>query len=276
MPGTLRATEALTYCAHRDVPPEWQAALEAIVPRSAVVPWLLLYWHAGQPYEPTQRWVVYECVPNLALVPPDHLRDLQGDSPRTRGTWRPDPTVPGGQRWCSDSLHSLAQWEIFGATHCYPKLFWIIQGSRGGHVWRLDHVLRNFKLSLGQGDVPNIGDLPYAEWDTRVAEQIGRYDRLRQWHAERAQPWTDRALHQTAAGLWVQQDAHAREQRYAAEMLKFLDAQIEDVVSDIPRSLLPSWCDLPPGDPYYNADAEALEHALTATSLSHAPVGQGG
>ena len=91
---------------------------------------------------------------------------------------------------------------------------------------------------------------------------------LRMWDAQRRQSWTDRSLTKTAAGLWIQQDASMLERQYAAEMLRFLDAQIGDAVNDIPRRMLPSWSDLPPGDRHYNADAEELERHLTQ-DLSH-------
>lgn len=260
----------------RPVPPAWQLALEAIVPKSDRVPWLQLAWMPGLPYEPVQRYAIYEMVPLVTLpsgecnIPADRLQDIRGSSPRERGRWIADPDIPahlGGKRWVSESFHSLVQWQLFHATGCYPLLFWILQGDQGGHVWRLDSVTRNFRLSLDGADVPNPGELPYAEWDNRVAEQIGRFDRLRRWHAMMQRPFTDRQLNKTDAGLWVDKETWDLEKEYAAEMLRFLDTQIEEVVSDIPRRLLPSWSDLPVGDGHYNAHEDELErHLLEDTS----------
>jgi len=271
---------ASPFVASRAVPPEWQAALEAIVPKSDRVPWLQLAWMSGMPYEVVGRWTIYEMVPlidlpgGVANVPLDRLHDIRGISPRERGRWVLDPGIPehlGGKRWVSDSLHSLLQWELFHATGgtAYPLLFWIIQGDKGGHVWRLDSVTRNFRLTMDEYDVPNPGELPYAEWDNRVAEQIGRFDRLRRWHQMMQTPWTDRQLNKTDAGLWIDRETWDLEKYYAAEMLRFLDAQIEDVVRDIPRRLLPGWSDLPPGDTHYDKDRDELErHLLEDTSHS--------
>jgi hypothetical protein len=275
-------TDAL-FVHDRPVPPAWQQALEVIVPKSDRVPWLQLAWMPGMLYSPVQRYVIYEVVPIVDLpngecnIPADRLRDIRGTSPRERGQWVVDPSIPehlGGKRWVSESLHSLVQWQLFHATGgtAYPLLFWILQGDQGGHVWRLDSVTRNFCLSLDGHDVPNPGELPYAEWDNRVAEQIGRFDRLRRWHALMQTPWTDRQLNKTDAGLWVDRETWDLEKQYAKEMLRFLDMQIEEVVSDIPRRLLPGWSDLPPGDRYYNRGAEELERSLIEDT-SHAMPG---
>lgn len=276
MPETKTGTVVGSIFAHdRPVPPEWQAALESIVPKSDRVPWLKIAWMPGMPYEPVQRFVIYEMVPIVTLpsgecnIPEDRLADIRGQSPRERGHWENDASVPGGKRWASHSFHSLLQWQLYRETGCYPLLFWIIQGDKGGHVWRLDAVTKNFRLSLDGVDVPNPGELPYAEWDMRVADQIGRYDRLRRWNQLMQTPWTDRQLNKTEAGLWVDKETWDLEKEYAAEMLKFLDAQIEDAVRDIPRALLPGWSDLPEGDRYYDKDRDELERALIEDT-SHA------
>lgn len=279
--GTASPNVALgEYIPNREVPEEWQRELEAIVPRSDRIPWLQLAWMPGLFYEPISRFVIYEMVPIVTLpsgdcnIPPDRLHDIRGPSPRERGKWVSDPDIPehlGGKRWHSESMHSLLQWQLFhesGGT-LYPLLFWIIQGDQGGHVWRLDSVTRNFRLSLDGADVPDPGELPYAPWDNRVAEQMGRFDRLRKWHAMMTTPFTDRQLNKTAAGLWIDKETWNLEQEYAKEMLRFLDTQIEEAVRDIPQRLLPGWSDLPPGDTHYNQDEDELERRLVEDT-SHA------
>lgn len=268
----------------RPVPPEWQADLESVVPKSDRVTWLQLVWQPGLPYEPVQRWELYEMTPNLASVPPYIMDALKGPSPRSEGEWVPDPKIPehlGGKRWLSASLVSLVQWELYRATGCYGQRFWILQGFRGGHKWKLSDAERNYLASFGvpgrdgkAPDTPRPGDLPYAEWNALSKAQILRFDRLRKWHL--AKSWEDRSVDRTAAGLYVQKDRRAEEQRFAQTMLKWLDQQVEDAVSEIPRSLMPGNSDLPDGDHYYNKDEDALERELVeSTASAPSPVPRG-
>lgn len=252
------------YIPYREVPEHWTRELEAIVPRSDQVSWLKIVWHPGHPTTPLNRWVIYELQPRLDLVHPDRLADIRGPAPRTVGRWIPDPSVPGGKRWKSDSQHSQVQWDLFRETNCYPVLFWIIQGEHGGHPWRLSQAQRRFALSqFGPDfDVPNPGDLPYAEWDERVANAVRAADRLRKWEAEHGSDWTARTDDKDTAYGHIVREENAENEALGVAALKRLDTEIEDAVRDIPRRMLPGMSDLPMGDPHYNADAETLERAL--------------
>ena len=263
----------------RDVPPEWQTDLESVVPKSDRVTWLKIVWQAGMPYEPVQRWELYEMTPNLDTVPLEVLQALKGPNPRSEGVWVPDPRIPeslGGKRWLSDSLVSLVQWELFRETGCYGQRFWIIQGSRGGHKWRLSDAEKNFLASFSAGgrearapDTPLPGSRPYAEWNELSKQQIMRLDKLRKW--DLGKPWEQRFTGKTDAGLYVKRDRYVEEQKFAKTMLKWLDTQIEEAVDDIPRSMLPSYSDLPEGDHYYNKDEDALERELVESTASAPP-----
>ena len=229
------------------MPPSWQAELEAIVPRTDRIPFLTLQWMAGTNYEPVQRWVIRECVPNLEQVPPGFLEALQGPDPRLVGEWTDDPAVPSGRRWITDSLVSHDQWACYHATGCFSQLFWIIQGDKGGHRWQLGLAERNYLQSMAQidgraVDTPAPGDLPFAEWDGRVATKIGELDRLRQWRQRL--DWDDRSRYVGTAGKIVRAQRHVEERQYAEAMIHWLDGQIEDIVLDIPRVLRPAWSDL--------------------------------
>jgi len=272
----LPAPKQAVFIHTRECPPEWQAGLEAIVPKSDTVPWLKIHWFAGRDYAAVQRWAIWEMIPDLSLIPPEYLADIKGPNPATHGRWVPDDSIPaefGSRRWESASMHSRPQWELFRLTGCYPKLFWIIQGTKGGHVWRLDHVTKHFAITIEGQDVPNPGDLPYAEWSPLVAHQIAEFDRLRRWEGKMRQPWTDRALNTTDAGLLVQKETWDLEQQYQERMLKWLDNQIEDAMQDVADADLPSWSDLPKGDTHFNKDAEAL-HNLIVREGSSCPVDQ--
>lgn len=257
---------------HRPVPRAWQAELEAAVPRSPRVPWLMLAWQPGMTYEPVQRWEIYEMMPRLEYVPFEIREALKGPCPREDGEWMKDDTVPGRRRWISSSLVTLVQWQLYHETGCYPARFWIIQGRRGGHKYKLSAAERNFLQAMtGQEniDTPQPGQLPFAEWDARVLRKIVEHDRLRRW--KMATPWDGRQVDRTRAGLWVKRDRLLEERRFAEVMVRYLETQVSDVVSDIPRRLLPGPSDLPPGDPYYNKDEDALDEALVAETASATP-----
>lgn len=260
----------------REVPYEWQAELDAIVPRSSRVPWLKIVWQPGMVYEPVQRWEVYEMVPLITLddgetnVPIEIRDSLRGPCPREWGEWMPDRTVPGGRRWISSSMVTLLQWQLYQETGCYGARFWIIQGVRGGHKYKLSAAERNFLQALAGQDVdtPQPGNLPYAEWDQRVVRKIVEHDRLRRWKL--TMPWDGRQANRTKAGLWLKRDRLAEERGFAERMLHYLESQVSDVISDIPRSLLPAMSDLPPGDPQYNRHEDQLDEALiTQTASAH-------
>lgn len=265
----------------RPVPPEWQADLESVVPRSDRVTWLKLVWQPGMVYEPVQRWELYEMTPIVETkdgpnVPLHVLEALKGPSPRVDGEWVADPKIPehlGGKRWLSSSLVSLVQWQLFRETGCYGQRFWILQGFRGGHKWKLSDAERNYLASFGvtgreggQPDTPRPGDRPYAEWNEVAKQQILRLDRLRKWRLGTG--WDARFLDKTPAGLYVQKDRWAEEQKFARTMLTWLEAQIEEAVDDIPKSMLPTNADLPDGDHHYNKDEDALERELVEDTAS--------
>jgi hypothetical protein len=254
---------------HRPVPPRWQAELEAIVPRSTRVPWLQLVWQPGIEYQPVQRWEIYEMLPALRYVPAEIRDSLDGPCPRAWGEWLEHPPGSGRRAWISSSLVSLVQWQLYRATGCYPARFWILQGPRGGHKFKLSAAERNFlqaMLGTEEVDTPVSGTRPYAPWDRRVRAQIIAHDRLRRW--KMTTPWDGRAVNHTQAGLWVKRDRLAEERHFAEAMLAYLESQIEDVVSDIPRRLLPGWSDLPDGDHYYNKDEDALDESLVSETAS--------
>jgi hypothetical protein len=276
------------YVERKSVPPEWQAELERVVPRSDSVSWLKLAWYPGISYEPVGRWVVYEMEPNLDRLHTADCRlrhgtwecirgcrlwDLAQESPRLRGRWVKDQRIPqwlGGERWVSSAMHSTLQWELYHETKCYPLLFWIIQGDKGGHLWRLDHVAQAFGTEIAGIEPPLPGNLPYAEWNQQVIARIAEFDRLRKW--KQSMSWNARGENKTEAGLIVAQDIYNREQEYSAQVLHWLDHEIEQAVSDLPRTALPKWADMPRGTGYEQEEYEEIEQRLlTQTSNAIMP-----
>ena len=259
----------------RDVPVEWEEELAALFPRSERVTWMKLAWMPGWDLGPefeVQRWVVYEMCPPDWFTSDLRLEALRGPDPRTDGTWRADARVPqhlGGKKWVSYSPVSHLQWTLYQQTGYVPILRWIIQGDTGGHPSELSDVELNFRKTIfgDSYDLPRPGDLPYTDWTSRVGVKLAEHDKLRKWEREMQTPWTDRNLTKNSAGLCVGRDEHALEQQYAAQMLKIMDAEIEDVVRDIPHKYLPEIPVVHGAPTVTHEQQDAMEeHLLTETT----------
>lgn len=262
------------FRAVREVPTAWADDLATVFPPSDRVPWLKIHWHAGIEYQPTQRWVVYAMQPRLDLIAaqmPDLLDCARGQDPRTWGEWIRPPSrdesgraTLGDLRWVSDSFLSHAQWALFQETQCFPFLFWIIQGDQGGHKWQVSSTEQAFLTSIGKpdADTPQIGQLPYAEYDNRVKEKLVAADKLRQWRQRMS--WEDRYDRGvTEAGLILNGERKSQREAYAKQALDWLDSQVVDAVDDIPRRYLAKILDsLPTSDDAPEARTERLHETL--------------
>lgn len=240
---------------------------------------LVLHWLAGMPYEPVQRWAIWEVIPASQIqkiVDEEHRagiedslvqgiwKDLKGPDPRTTGQWRPDHRVFGGKRWVSKSNVSREQWDIHQETGGFPVLCWIVEGDRGGHSWQFGQFEQSFLLAhrvepeLVQAMAeswPNPGSREYAPYDNRVFHALAERDLLRDWR--QSMSWDDRQQ-RTHAGLILAGDMKSRRERTMDKMMRWLDNQIGDAVSDIPRRLLPQWSDLTDGPMPDDAALNAL------------------
>lgn len=220
----VEGMESFTWT--RDVPRGWQEQLDALFPRDGIFAWLHLEWWAGERFkvwhpggfwqvaeQRVQRWVIYQMswpghIPDLVLP------DLEGPHPRLRGHWE-----PATLEWVSDCSVSREQWELYRRTGCYAQPFWILQGDRGGHKRRFTPLeSRLLKANGRPGDPPFPGDLPYAELDNRVLDQLVRYDRLRRTNRNLAQ-----AKHRAAYRM---EDKAAAQEAFNAGMLDWLDRQV--------------------------------------------------
>jgi hypothetical protein len=231
---------------------------------------LVLHWMAGWPYAPVQRWCIYEVQPHAAVAKMleierlkaiergDDARDytmhrlwsaLQGDDPRgpQGGRWVKHKDV--GKRWLSKSMVSQAQWKVHRQTGGYPTLCWIVEGLGGGHAWQFGQLERHFLMAtIGDPSLvqemaeawPNPGSQSYADYDNRVFEALRERDQLGQWR--NALRWDERVERQTAADL-QDFEANTRHEQMAQRMMVWMNNQIGDAVSDIPRRLLPQWSD---------------------------------
>ena len=235
----------MTFDHNRPVPPEWQADLESVIPRTQDLPWLKLVWQpglsprdAGSDEQVVQRWEVYECF-HPRFIPSDIMAELKGPDPRSLGQFvtdleRNEDGVKTWQSWCNISR---VQWDIYQETGFGSQRFWIIQGSHGGHVWTLSRTEKSFLKAMGLAyDTPMPGALPYAEYTHAVALKMAEVDRLRKWRNH--MDWNERTVNQTQAGIWLAHDRDAEEKEWSERMLLHLTNEIEEVVSDMPRTIV--------------------------------------
>lgn len=157
-----------------DVVCPFEAELRAFSPIVEKVSHLRAYW-----YRAGLRWVLYECIP-LALMPNDERKvrpDLTGAElhwflnglpPRMRTDSDPSPI--------SDVQHEMARrWKVWAGP------LWVMQGSQGGHLWKLDPWAQNIAIAKGHsGEMPAIGSLPACPWDGRTTTALNRRNRLAQ------------------------------------------------------------------------------------------------
>jgi hypothetical protein len=218
-----------TFHHTRPVPPEWQR----------------------------ERWIIYEMVPQKDFVPFEILDDLNGRSPRMRGHDYEEDELRG---WLSESLVSRTQWELYRETGQYGRRLWIIQGVSGGHPEALSDNEREFLKARGRGDLqlPEPGDLPYAEFDQRVVYRLLALDKLLKW--DQNITWDQRSERKNRAGMWIRRDRQKEEMTFNAMLLDYMDETIEGLTRDLSHKAMNDIVDMadPTLDPF-REDVEAAD-----------------
>lgn len=175
----------------RSPDPAWVRDLRAISPLYTRLSHLELWWEAGLPWAPVQRWVLYQLQPLEAMTPwaADDWGALMDLEQPCRCAWEwtalplgGNPTSPNTVR-CGHCrrVRTQGRTNIFEAWrrgyHAQP--FWILQGLRGGH--KVSFTTQEAELAAHKGfpkEPPPPGALGYAEWDGRVKRRIVAYDAL--------------------------------------------------------------------------------------------------
>lgn len=265
-------TAAAQFLWHQTVPPEWQTDLDRLAPGENVSR-LVLHWLAGLSDTPVQRWAIWEVLPAkqiTAIIEQEEKqagikgsltaalwKALKGPDPRTLGHW---DIKDGKKSWRTKSLVSREQWDIHQATGGMPLLCWIIEGHRGGHAWQFGLFEQNFLLAVGvdpqsvqdlNAAWPTPGSQPYAPYDQRVFQALAERDYLARWRE--SLQWDERH-NRTQAGLILEGETAHRREDMMGRILGWLDNQISDVVSDIPRKLLPQWSEFAQAESAPNED----------------------
>lgn len=241
-----------------DPPEAWVRDLEDIggAPNDRV-PYLKLVWEPGEVIDSgveaervsqlVQRWMIYELTPlqrtwrtvretQQAAI---RLAQLSGPPPRSMRYYvdsAETPQHPKRRVLMSNAPCTQREWELYRETGHSPKLFWVIQGSHGGHKRRLTpEESKLLKQHHRPCKLPLPGDLCYAPYDRRVRNQIVAMDRLRatgqhlDWERRsRADFLKERRVERTT---------------FAKQLLAWLDGQIKQQVEETKHMWRPS--DLP-------------------------------
>jgi hypothetical protein len=233
-----------------ETPPErWVRELAAISPPSERLAHAELWWEAGFPWCPVQRWVIYQLTP-LSTMPVllqwDWAELMEMEQPcRCSFVW-----VEGAlcsnclEAWpCRCGAHTSAdsircggckRVRSQGRTNLLNAFrrgyraqeFWILQGETGGHKLRYTPDEKTIAQSLGMaGDPPSPGSLPYVGWDYRVRDNLLRYDMAQRRFA---------ALNRARAD---ERDTVARDARAATEA--YLTGAFDRMRDETPRN----WAD---------------------------------
>lgn len=165
----------------------WREQLALISPPSDQMSYLHLRWEPGDTWQPIDRWVLWQLLPSHIVANEKHpyypaiMAELNGPHPRSTGRYDAEE-----QRWVHGpcKLIDRATWELFRETGRYGRRWWVIQGTRGGHRYRLSEAERTVWRTLtNTDDTPAAGDLPYAPFDNRVVGQIRGLDEKTKWLA---------------------------------------------------------------------------------------------
>ncbi len=215
----------------KDVPREWEARLAQLSPPTDRFTWLKIIWEPGHPWEtPVDRWFIYSMVPEHA-VEEAVLEQLRDFPPPSEMGNRYDE-VKGEFVNNPDCLITERAWHMYRETRCWGRPYWVIQGPNGGHKRWFSNVEKQFLKLAGLPQEPPIpGDLPYAEFDEKVMEQLAKRDLM-----QKAQDTIGRKKG-LLGGL---QDARvaAEEQRLREELVKWLADQVTEAGEGVMESLM--------------------------------------
>ena len=164
---------------------EWVHRLHTMRPMTDHTTGLAIAWEPGDPWEPVQRWFIYEVFPKHAI--PDPIREqLEGPHPREQGhpcfgkndygTWCQCP-IPK-MRWVGGTSPSITRqaWTLYRKYGGWARPLWVIQGKDGGHKYRFTQWESRLSAMVGgPQQPPAAGDLPYAEPDERTWEHVHLY-----------------------------------------------------------------------------------------------------
>lgn len=163
----------------------WTTALHRLRPLTDHTSGLVIAWIPGDPWEPVQRWGIFEAFPK-GSIPDTVLQQLEGPHPRSKGhgcfgtneygTWCLCPRPR--HHWVDGPAPGITRqmWELYRKHGAWCRTLWIVQGEHGGHKYRYtDWESRLARLAGLPPQPPAAGDLPYAEPDERTWDCLAVY-----------------------------------------------------------------------------------------------------
>lgn len=189
----------------------WVDALAAVSPRSDAHSHLILAWIAGSHEQPAQRWGLWEVTPK-AFIPPDLLDELNGPDPRVLNA---DGIVR--------TIITREQWDLYRVHDGLARLFWVIQGDRGGHKYRFtSQESRLLEMQKLRKEPPYIGEWPYAPFDHRALKAVLKFDRLMALRGDL------KALRQQNSASGFTQQMRDADKAFRAELVSWLSDQVAE------------------------------------------------
>lgn len=231
-------SKTLHRLVNRVVPMEWERELAELSPPTNRFKFLRLIWEPGYPWEPVERYIIYEMVPERMMNSPfmaavlEQLADPH--PPSMHGNYY-DTTLEEFVR-NEDCLITERAWHLFRETQCWGRPYWVIQGTKGGHKrWFSTIEQKLLKMQGLPQHPPAPGDLPYAEWDERVKKQLQTLDMMDGIHGEL------RRRNAIARGTTMSQDLEKEQQiEFRTMLIKWLHDQTDEIAPDVHKGLIDS------------------------------------
>lgn len=212
------------------VPEEWEKRLAEFSPRTTRFTWLKLIWEQGYPWEPVERYLVYQMVPGHA-VDEAVLEQLEDPHPPSaHGNYY--DTVKQEFIRNPDCLITERAWHMFRETGCWGRPYWVIQGENGGHKrWFTTVEKKLLRLANLPDEPPAPGDLPYAEFDDRVERHLRMLDLMHNVHNDlrRKKVLSNEGHHERQEAL---------EKEFRVQLTRWLSEQVLEVGPDVHKGLL--------------------------------------
>lgn len=237
------------------LPEAWRKDLAAISPASPHLGHAELWWEAGFPWAPVQRWLVYQCIP-LATMSRDTQLDwaelMEMEQPcRCSYIWTAGAVCSRCLTpWpCECGAHT--QPDSYRCPHCkrvrsqgrtnlidafrrgyHAQPLWVIQGESGGHKLRYTSAERIIAARLGMAPTPpEPGALPYAPYDSRVRTNLLNYDLSQRRFAS----LKGARAHERAT---LERAARAAQEAYLTGVIEAAKADVSPTFADeLPRDL---------------------------------------
>jgi len=158
----------------REAPREWVEELRRVSPKTTAHSYLEFKWEfvlgkVKGVWRDRSRWVLYQMQPAWAI--PAGIRRMLDDVPPR--------LLPPGRAHARRAFIDDYAHEMYRTQRVFPRPFWVIQGPNGGVPAGYTEQEAELLQVMGEPtNPPPVGLLPYADFDSRVIQQILMRDKL--------------------------------------------------------------------------------------------------